>query len=87
MARIYRDISKLIGNTPLVRLNRMGKSTGAEILLKLEFFNPYGSVKDRIGLSLIEDVERKGLLKECDVIVEATSGNTGISLAFVAAVK
>ncbi|MFQ5767657.1 MAG: cysteine synthase A [Acidobacteriota bacterium] len=87
MARIYRDITRLIGNTPLVRLNRMDKSTGAEILLKLEFFNPYGSVKDRIGLSLIEDAERKGLLKKGDVIVEATSGNTGISLAFVAAVK
>ncbi|MFQ5701710.1 MAG: cysteine synthase A [Acidobacteriota bacterium] len=87
MARIYRDITRLIGNTPLVRLNRLAQSAGAEILLKLEFFNPYGSVKDRIGLSLIEDAERKGLLNDGDVIVEATSGNTGISLAFVAAVK
>lgn len=87
MARIYNDISKLIGNTPLVRLNRMTSHLSAEILLKLEFFNPYSSVKDRIGLSMIEDAERRGALKEGDIIVEATSGNTGISLAFVAAVK
>lgn len=87
MARIYQDISKLIGNTPLVRLNRMMNGVDADILLKLEFFNPYGSVKDRIGLSMIEDAEQSGALKKGDVIVEATSGNTGISLAFVAAVK
>lgn len=87
MARIYDDISKLIGNTPLVRLNRMGADLPGDILLKLEFFNPYSSVKDRIGLAMIEDAERSGALKKGDVIVEATSGNTGISLAFVAAVK
>jgi len=87
MARIYNDISKLVGNTPLVRLNKMTSQLGAEILLKLEFFNPYSSVKDRIGLSMIEDAERRGTLKRGDIIVEATSGNTGISLAFVAAVK
>ena len=87
MARIFKDISKLIGNTPLVRLNRMDKNLGAEILLKLESFNPYSSVKDRIGLSMIEDAERSGALKPGDVIVEATSGNTGIALAFLAAVK
>ena len=87
MARIYNDISKLIGNTPLVRLNRMGTELPGEILLKLESFNPYSSVKDRLGLALIEDAERRGALKKGDVIVEATSGNTGISLAFVAAVK
>ena len=87
MARIYNDISKLVGNTPLVRLNKMTSQLGAEILLKLEFFNPYSSVKYRIGLSMIEDAERRGTLKRGDIIVEATSGNTGISLAFVAAVK
>lgn len=87
MARIYNDISKLIGNTPLVRLPRMGADLPGEILLKLEFFNPYSSVKDRIGLAMIEDAERSGALKKGDIIVEATSGNTGISLAFVAAVK
>ena len=87
MAKIYKDISQLIGNTPLVRLNRVGADLGAEILLKLECFNPYSSVKDRIGLAMIEDAERRGALKQGDVIVEATSGNTGIALAFVAAVK
>ncbi len=87
MARIYRDFSKLIGNTPLVRLPRMGADLPAEVLVKLECFNPYSSVKDRIGLSMIEEAERDGSLKPGMTIVEATSGNTGISLAFVAAVK
>jgi len=87
MARIYKDISKLIGITPLVRLNRMDAGLTAEILLKLECFNPFSSVKDRIGFAMIDDAERRGVLKQGDVIVEATSGNTGIALAFVAAVK
>ncbi len=87
MARIYDDLSKLIGNTPLVRLNRMANGLPAEVLLKLESFNPFSSVKDRIGIAMIEDAERRGQLKAGMVIVEATSGNTGISLAFVAAVK
>ena len=87
MARIYDDISKLIGNTPLVRINRLSRQEGAEVLVKLEAFNPYASVKDRIGLSMIEDAERSGVLKPGDVIVEATSGNTGIALAYIGAVK
>jgi cysteine synthase A len=87
MARIYNDLSKLIGNTPLVRLNRIADGLPGNVLLKLECFNPYSSVKDRIGLSMIEDAERRGVLKKGMVIVEATSGNTGISLAFVGAVK
>jgi len=87
MARIYHDITKLIGGTPLVRLNRMAAGLPGEVLLKLECFNPYSSVKDRIGLNMIEDAERCGTLKKGKVIVEATSGNTGIGLAFVAAVK
>jgi cysteine synthase A len=87
MARIYNDISKLIGNTPLVRLSRIGDGLPAQVLMKLESFNPYSSVKDRIGLAMIEDAERRGALKQGDVIVEATSGNTGIALAFVAAAK
>ena len=87
MARIYQDISKLIGNTPLVRLNRLAADLDATVLVKLEGFNPFSSVKDRLGLALIEDAERRGELKQGDVIVEATSGNTGIALAFVAAVK
>ena len=87
MARIYQDVSKLIGNTPLVRLNRLTGDSGATVLIKLEGFNPFCSVKDRLGLALIEDAERRGELKAGDVIVEATSGNTGIALAFVAAVK
>jgi len=87
MARIYDDITKLIGNTPLVRINHMASDESAEILMKLECFNPYSSVKDRIGISMIEDAERSGALKPGDVIVEATSGNTGIALAFIGAVK
>ncbi|MDD5317981.1 MAG: cysteine synthase A [Candidatus ainarchaeum sp.] len=84
---IYGSVVETIGRTPLVRLNRLGRETGAEILVKLERANPGGSIKDRIGLAMIEDAERRGLLKQGSVIVEATSGNTGIGLAMVAAAK
>lgn len=87
MGRIYDDITQTIGHTPLVRLNRLTEGIGAEIVAKLEFFNPLGSVKDRIGVSMIEVAEREGKLKADSVIIEPTSGNTGIALAFVAAVK
>lgn len=87
MAKIADDVTKLIGNTPLVRLNRIANGLGAEIVAKLESFNPLASVKDRIGLSMIEAAERDGLIKENTIILEPTSGNTGISLAFVCAVK
>ncbi len=85
--KIAKDALDLIGNTPIVRLNRMVGKDMAEILAKLESFNPGGSVKDRICLSMVEDAERKGLLKEGSTIIEPTSGNTGIGLAVVCAVK
>lgn len=87
--RIYDNITQTIGDTPLVRLNRMAKEAGAvaDILLKLEFFNPLSSVKDRIGVAMIEAMEREGKLLPETVVVEATSGNTGIALAFVCAAK
>ena len=87
MAKIYSDITKTIGNTPLVKINRMGAGLKATILAKLEFFNPLSSVKDRIGVAMIEAAERSGLLKKDSVIIEPTSGNTGIALAFVCAAK
>src|SRR5256714_9027463 len=85
--RIYNNIIETVGNTPLVRLNKVTAGLPATILLKCEFFNPLGSVKDRIGMSMIEDAERRGVLKKDTVIIEPTSGNTGIALAFVAAAK
>ena len=87
MGRIYDDITQTIGHTPLVRLNRLTEGCGGEVLAKLEFFNPLSSIKDRIGLAMIEAAERAGDLKPGAVLVEPTSGNTGIALAFVAAVK
>ena len=83
MAKIYDSADALIGNTPLLRLARIEKehSLKATILAKLEYFNPAGSVKDRIAKSIIDDAERSGLLKEGSTIIEATSGNTGIGLA------
>jgi cysteine synthase A len=89
MARIYNDITETIGNTPLVRLNRTAKKHGAlaVVLLKLEFFNPLSSVKDRIGIALIDAGLKSGKIKQDTVIIEPTSGNTGIALAFVAAAK
>jgi len=85
--RVYKSILETVGKTPLVRFSRLGKGLEGIILGKCEFFNPTGSVKDRIGVAMIEDGERKGWIREGTVIVEPTSGNTGIALAFVCAVK
>jgi len=85
--RIYNNIAELIGNTPMVRLNRVTTGTMATVYAKIEFFNPGGSVKDRICLSMIEDAERKGLIKKGTTIIEPTSGNTGIGLALICAIK
>lgn len=87
VARIYDSIIDTVGNTPLVRIPRLNKGLGATVLVKLESFNPAGSVKDRIGVAMIEAAERDGRLRPDTVIIEPTSGNTGIGLAFVAAAK
>jgi len=87
MSGIYSDITRTIGSTPLVRLNALTKGLDAVLLAKLEFKNPLGSVKDRIGIAMIEDAEARGLIQKNTLIVEPTSGNTGIALAFVCAVK
>ena len=87
MGRIYNNIVETVGHTPLVKLNKVTAGVPATILLKCEFFNPLGSVKDRIGMSMIEDAEKRGILKKDTIIIEPTSGNTGIALAFVAAAK
>lgn len=87
MSRIFGDIVKAVGSTPLVKLNRIAKGLPARIAAKLEFKNPLGSVKDRIGASMIEAAKRQGLIKDGAIIVEPTSGNTGIALAFVCAIE
>jgi cysteine synthase A len=87
MARIFEDITKTTGNTPLVKINKLAEGLNATILAKLEFFNPLSSIKDRIGVAMVEAAEKDGSLKKGAVIIEPTSGNTGIALAFVAAAK
>jgi cysteine synthase A len=87
MGRIYNNIVETVGRTPLVKLNKVTAGLPATVLLKCEFFNPLSSVKDRIGMSMIEDAEKRGILNKDTVIIEPTSGNTGIALAFVAAAK
>jgi cysteine synthase A len=87
MSKIFSDVTKTVGNTPLVKLNRITEGLGATVLVKLESFNPLSSVKDRIGVAMIEDAEKRGVLKKNITIIEPTSGNTGVALAFVAAAK
>lgn len=87
MSKIYEDITKTVGNTPLVKINKLGKDYPVNLVAKIESFNPLSSVKDRIGVAMIEDAEKKGLLNKDSTIIEPTSGNTGIALAFVAAAK
>jgi cysteine synthase A len=87
MARIYDDATQLVGNTPLVRINKLTEGVGATIVGKLEFYNPASSVKDRIGVAIVDAAEASGELKPGGTIVEATSGNTGIALAFVGAAR
>jgi cysteine synthase A len=87
LLKIYDDITQVFGNTPLVRLNKIMDGAGAEVLAKLEFYNPTSTVKDRLGIAIIDAAERSGQLKSGDTIVEATSGNTGIAIAMVAAAR
>ena len=89
MAKIAKKLTDLVGNTPLLELSNYNASKGlkARVVVKLEYFNPAGSVKDRIAKAMIEDAEEKGILKEGSVIIEPTSGNTGIGLAAIAAAK
>jgi len=87
MSKIFNDITETVGQTPLVRINRLAKGTGAVVLAKIESFNPLSSVKDRIGVSMIEAAENEGLISKDTVIVEPTSGNTGVALAFVCAAR
>lgn len=87
MSQIVEDITQLIGNTPLVKLSRISKELPTTLIAKLESFNPCSSVKDRIGLSMIESAERKGVINKDTIIIEPTSGNTGIALAFICAAK
>ncbi|MES2170468.1 MAG: pyridoxal-phosphate dependent enzyme, partial [Actinomycetota bacterium] len=86
-SRIYNDITEIFGNTPLVRLNKVTEGLGATVLAKLEFYNPSASVKDRLGVAIVDAAEKSGQLKKGGTIVEATSGNTGIALAMVAAAR
>jgi cysteine synthase len=87
MSRIYGDVTELVGRTPLVRLNRLTAGLGAQVVAKLEFYNPANSVKDRLGVAIVDAAERSGELKPGGTIVEATSGNTGIALALVGAAR
>src|SRR6266851_8151837 len=87
MSKVHNDVLSLIGGTPLVRLNKVTQGLESEIVAKCEFLNPGGSVKDRIGIAMIEDAEKRGLLKPGGTIVEGTSGNTGMGLALVAVIK
>ena len=89
MARIYDSLTEIIGNTPRLEVTRIEESEGlkARVLVKVEYFNPGGSVKDRIALAMIEDAEKRGVLQPGGLIIEPTSGNTGIGLAWVASVK
>jgi cysteine synthase A len=87
MSKIFSDITKTVGNTPLVKLNRITEGLKATVLVKLESFNPLSSIKDRIGVAMIEDAEKRGVLNKNTTIIEPTSGNTGVALAFVAAAK
>src|SRR3954447_2290503 len=87
MGRLYRNITETIGHTPLIRLNRVTEGIGADIYGKCEFFNPLSSVKDRIGVSMLDAAEKAGKVDAETVIIEPTSGNTGIALAFVCAAR
>src|SRR5438874_9905169 len=87
MGQVFADVTKAIGRTPLIKLNKITRGLEAEIAIKCEFFNPLSSVKDRIGVAMIEAAERDGLIGKESTIIEPTSGNTGIALAFVCAAK